>query len=70
MVDVCEIPEFSTFRVASLHVLQAPGAADHIAEFPHSRGTRYVLPLELNNLVNAKLTLNRIEIHLKIHTKS
>ena len=55
MVDICEMSKMAAFKRTSLHVLQAPGAADHLAKFPHSRGTRYVLPLDLDNAVNVSL---------------
>ena len=53
MVDVCEVPDATMFKSLHMKKLQAPGAADYIAEFPHSKGTRFVIPLDLQDVVNA-----------------
>ena len=53
MVDVCEVLDATIFRSLHMERLQAPDATDYLTAFPYARGTRFAIPLDLDNAVNA-----------------
>ena len=57
MVDVCEVPDATIFTSLHMVKLQAPGAADHLAEFPFSKGARFAIPLDLDNAVRGDIKI-------------